>query len=204
MQNREIGFIELPKYLSNERICLSSRRQKKKPGSDYFGLKKSMKTKTLITLAAAIIIFAACNENEDESPSNGTADATIGEAEIAASDSVDFKALIDGGSSKVWMASAFTLAGSTTFTSCRLDDEMTLNSDGTYMYNGGINLCGAEDNQQIKLGTWALDFSEKMLLFDAGTQDEADALVIGLTENEIRLRGAYMSMEVRGVYTAGE
>jgi uncharacterized lipoprotein NlpE involved in copper resistance len=160
--------------------------------------------KVLITLSAAALIFVACNENEDESPANNTAGGTIDETEITAIDSVNFKALVDGGSTRMWMASAFTLAGLTTFTSCRLDDEMTFNSDGTYIYNGGMNLCGAEDNQQMKSGTWEVDFSEKMLRFDAGTQNETAALVIGLSQNEIRLEGSYMAMEVRGVYIAIE
>jgi hypothetical protein len=160
--------------------------------------------KALLTLSAAALIFVACAENEDEGPANMAADTTIGETEITAADSVNFKTLIDGGASKTWMASAFTLAGLTTFTSCRLDDEMVLNADGTYTYDGGVNLCGAEDNQQMKSGTWTLDFSNTMLLFDVGTPNQASALVIGLTENEIRLDGSYMAMEVRGVYTASE
>ena len=39
---------------------------------------------------------------------------------------------------------------------CRLDDEMDINIDGTYLYNGGSSLCGNEDDQRLKtgIGTW--------------------------------------------------
>ncbi len=160
--------------------------------------------KVLLALSVSALIFAGCNESDDDAPSNTATDNTIGEADIIAGDSLEFKTLIDGGDTKMWMASGFTLAGLTTFTDCRLDDEMVLNANGTCMYNGGMNLCGAEDNQQVKSGTWELDFANTTILFDKGTSREEAALVIGLSENEIRLDGTYMFMEVRGIYTASE
>ncbi|MCZ4410221.1 lipocalin family protein [Cryomorphaceae bacterium 1068] len=160
--------------------------------------------KTLMYSVLALFIFAACNESEDEpqDPSNNSQDAAIQEGEVDATDAASFKMMIDAGDEKTWLASAFTLAGQTTFTDCRLDDEMVFNVDGTYIYNGGNDLCGAEDNAQVKSGTWEIDFENRSIIFDKESNNEETAEVIGLSENEIRLQGSYMMMQVRGVYTA--
>jgi len=160
--------------------------------------------KLLISMSATMLIFAACGVNDDEDNTNPSTDNTIGEADIVANDSIEFKTHIDGGTAKIWMASGFTIAGLTTFTECRLDDEFVFNADGTYTYDGGIDLCGAEDNERIKTGIWELDFRNRTILFDKGSSNEEPARVIGLNENEIRVNGSYMTMEVRGIYTASE
>ena len=145
----------------------------------------------------------ACNSEEDEGPmSNPNQDTSIEDGTVSAMDSDQFKALIDGGNEKVWSASAFTLAGQTTFTACRLDDIITFNADSTYVYDGGEQLCGAEDDSFIKTGTWEADFENERIVFDKGTENEEVGEVIGLSEDEIRVKGSYMMMEVRGVYTS--
>ena len=158
--------------------------------------------KLLFVLFSCCLIMGACNSSDNEEP-NSTDDAvTIEEGEIVATDEAEFKSIIDGEGEKIWAASAFTLAGLTTFTDCRLDDSMLFRSDGTYEYNGGRDLCGAEDNAFIKTGTWEVNFDDSTIIFDKGTSNEEVGEVIGMTETEIRLKGAYMMMEVRGIYTS--
>lgn len=152
----------------------------------------------------ALFALTACNESDDEpqDASNGSQVATILDGESDASDAETFKMLIDNGDEKAWSASAFTLAGLNSFQTCRLDDQMVFNSDGTYLYDGGDDLCGDEDNARVKSGTWEIDFENQSVIFDKETTNEETAVVIGLNENEIRLQGSYMMMQVRGVYTA--
>lgn len=73
--------------------------------------------------------------------------------------------------------------------------------DGTYQYSGGSNLCGAEDNRSSRIGNWEIDFSNSKIIFDRGTNNEYQADVIGLNEDELRVVGSYSGMEVRGLYT---
>jgi hypothetical protein len=159
--------------------------------------------KTILLSAFALLVFTACNESDDEpqDPANNSQDVAIQDGEVEATDAVSFKMLIDNDDTKTWSASAFTLAGQTTFTDCRLDDEMVFNADGTYIYNGGTETCGGED-RQAQTGTWEIDFDNLSIIFDKETSHEETAAVLGLSENEIRLQGSYMMMQVRGVYTA--
>lgn len=121
---------------------------------------------------------------------------------VLITDSLDLVKKIAGDNMKSWTASRFTLSGSTLFTSCRLDDIMTFNRDGSYRYDGGNQLCGAEDNRRVKTGNWTTDFEKKTILFDEGTLKEYNADIIGFYDNKLTLRGTYMSMEVRGEYQA--
>jgi len=159
--------------------------------------------KTLLLSTLALLVFAACNESDDEpqDPANNSQDVAIQDGEVEAADATSFQMLIDNSGTKTWSASAFTLAGQTTFSDCRLDDEMVFNADGTYIYNGGAETCGGED-RQAQSGTWETDFDNLTIIFDKETTREETASVIGLNENEIRLKGSYMMMEVRGVYTS--
>lgn len=171
---------------------MNQRKSIMNPTKKYIGL-----------IAGAILLLASCGEDNDEpNQDNTTADVTIESSSIAANDSLELKTNIDGGSSKVWRTSAFTLAGSSSFTSCRLDDEMQFEADGTYMFNGGEQLCGAEDNQTFRQGTWELDFENNQVIFDKETSREVTADLIGSSEDELRLKGSYMMMEVRGIFIA--
>lgn len=159
--------------------------------------------KTIILSAFALLAFSACNESDDEpqDPANNSQDVAIQDGEVEATDAASFKMLIDNDDTKTWSASAFTFAGQTTFTDCRLDDEMVFNADGTYIYNGGAETCGGED-RQAQTGTWEIDFNNLSIIFDKETSREETAVVLGLSENEIRLQGSYMMIQVRGVYTS--
>ncbi|MEM9052540.1 MAG: lipocalin family protein [Bacteroidota bacterium] len=158
--------------------------------------------KYLSLLIGIAVLAVGCNDSEDDEPSTSGSPTqlNIEETEILATDSVSMKNLIDSGAERTWSTSAFTLAGSTAFQSCRLDDEMEFNSDGTYTYRAG-QTCGAEDNQEVRVGTWEVDFDNKTCIFDKGSSREVTATVIGLSEDEIRLSGSYMMMEIRGIFT---
>ena len=77
-------------------------------------------------------------------------------------------------------------------------------SIGTYEYNGGTNLCGAEDDRTSRFGTYQIDFANQRVVFDAGTDNESVATVTGLDENAIVLEGSYLGLSIRGKYLVGE
>ncbi|MBD99327.1 MAG: hypothetical protein CMO34_05745 [Verrucomicrobia bacterium] len=161
-----------------------------------------------ITAILLIVGMLACTvvENEEEVTPNTGSDTEnksgIGNSPVLLADSLDLVSKIAGDNIKVWTSNRFTLSGSTLFTSCRLDDIMTFNRDGSYRYDGGSQLCGAEDNRRIRTGRWTSDFDNKRIIFDKGSSREYTADIIGFSDTELRLRGSYMSMEVRGEYQA--
>lgn len=162
-----------------------------------------MKTYKFTMLIALFIgVLTACSVEEDEPiGTNADGDQVTGvdDGNISATDSANFRMILTDSTSKRWTTSIFTLAGSSNFTNCRLDDIMTFFVDGTYSYDGG-QLCGAEDNQAMRNGTWELDYTNKKVYFDRGSSESHEAEVIGLKDNELRLKGSYMAMEVRGLF----
>jgi hypothetical protein len=149
-------------------------------------------------------MISACEVVDLESPESDLSSdekEQISSSNIKNTDSVSFRMLITGNQNKSWIANDFTLAGSDNLTFCRLDDELKFNADGTYNYDGGSQLCGAEDDSRIKSGTWKVLYSENKILFDEGLSNEYSADIIGLSESEIRLKGNYFTMEVRGKYS---
>lgn len=117
-------------------------------------------------------------------------------------DLTEFETLFHGNSQKVWAGAAFTLAGFNGFQDCRLDDIITVNADGTYSYDGGNNLCGAEDNVRTRTGTWRILNNGDNILFDEGTNRQYEADVVGLVQDTIRLSGDYLGLEINGLYIA--
>jgi len=103
-------------------------------------------------------------------------------------------------SSKIWNAASFTLQGLDGFQQCRLDDVIVFDSDGSYVYDGGEELCGAEDDTIARVGEWTLSSDGTTLTLNQGTSDEFTAQIIGLVEDRIALSTAYMGLEVIGVY----
>lgn len=158
--------------------------------------------KNIFKLLPILILIAACEVVELNSPNNGSNEENelIGNGQIDASDSVTFRRKISGTNDKNWITAEFTLAGSDNLTFCRLDDKMIFNDNGSYTYNGGNTLCGAEDNRRVRTGTWELDYKNHKIIFDRGSSNEYIAEIIGLTDNEIRLKGSYFNLEVRGKY----
>ena len=83
---------------------------------------------------------------------------------------------------------------------CRLDDEMEINPDGTYLYNGGASLCGNEDNQRLRTGTWDMDENLTFVIFDKNQSHEFRANLNFLSDTMIALSGNYQGIPVSGEY----
>lgn len=83
---------------------------------------------------------------------------------------------------------------------CRLDDKMIISGTGNYTYDGGVDLCGNEDNQQLKTGTWDLDEHLQFILFDKGEVHEFRANIDFFAEDKIALSGTWMGVLVSGEY----
>jgi len=152
--------------------------------------------------------FIACevvdlNESDPIQSINGSQPSSqIEAAPIMAADSNEVASILTGNNIKNWSTTRFTLSGSTRMTNCRIDDNMSFFKNGTFRYDGGDILCGAEDSRRIKNGRWAISFDSKTILFREDNGDEYTATIIGLNDKEIRLRGSYFKMEVKGVYTS--
>ena len=114
----------------------------------------------------------------------------------------EFETILSGEDGRVWGGKAFTLAGFNGFQDCRLDDEVTINFDGTYLYDGGRTLCGGEDNRRNRKGTWRITDDGANILFDEGTSIECLANVVGLTQDSLSISGSYAELEVKGLYIA--
>lgn len=112
----------------------------------------------------------------------------------------DFENTLHGGAERAWATNSFTLAGLEGVQDCRLDDVVMIKSDGTYTYDGGDTLCGAEDNVRMRSGTWRLLNGGNNILFDEGTANEYTADVEGLEDNRLVLTGQYIGLLIRGVY----
>ena len=164
-----------------------------------------MKYLKFIPIVALFIL--ACNTVEDDNADvpaaptdvDGNVITTVDPQTIIAMDSINFRTLLTDSVSKRWNTLVFTLAGSNAFTACRLDDIMVMFANGNYTYQGG-QLCGAEDNVAVRNGSWEIDYTNKLIIFDKGTGNQYEAEVIGLDEDELRVKGSYMGMEVRGLY----
>jgi len=121
------------------------------------------KLEPLLGLLWLILFLWACDvvEVDPVSPNNNFDDPVTEDAEVVdigsgtiPQDPVQFATFLHNNSSKVWVAEQFTIAGLSAFQQCRLDDSMVLSSDGTYQYDGGDQLCGAEDDASAKVGAW--------------------------------------------------
>ena len=151
-------------------------------------------------LAVLILLIISCDVVDLEHPAEDTEDMM----EILPStipDSIeDFEYALHGGTERAWSTISFTLAGLEGVQDCRLDDVVSLRSDGTYTYDGGANLCGAEDNVRMRTGTWRLINNGNNILFDEGLSNEYTANVEGLEDNRLVLTGQYIGLVIRGVY----
>lgn len=100
----------------------------------------------------------------------------------------------------VWKAKDFYIGVIPVTQSCRLDDEMILANDGSYTYDGGSTLCGGEDNQTIKQGTWEFDSITSSLIFDKSTSIEYSTDIKQISESSLELKGEYMGIPINGDY----
>lgn len=105
--------------------------------------------------------------------------------------------------SKKWEATGFTMQLIDNFQSCRLDDVLSLNANGTYNYDGGDVLCGAEDNERLKSGIWKLNYEERKLIFDKGTSKEIELYIEEASDTRVIVSSSYMQLKVVGRYEIG-
>lgn len=174
-------------------------------------MKPFIKTQILLT----IIFLSGCNIVELEEAANPVTDGSqeinttqvnLGSRSIPG-ESVAFGQMLHNNDSKVWIANQFSIEGLDAFLDCRLDDTITLFVDGTYMYDGGNNLCGADDNQRMRTGNWTFNFETSSLVFEPGSAEETSATVVTLDNNVLTFTSIYQSQlfgsfDIAGRYTA--
>lgn len=162
-----------------------------------------------------VALFVGCNIVEVEegnspdsnnSPSGTEDQVNLGD-QVLPEDALSLGQLLHNNDSKTWMASQFTIEGVGAFLDCRLDDTITLFSDGTYSYDGGANLCGADDDQRNRTGNWTFSFETLALIFEPGTDEEASATIVTLDEGVFTFTGVYQSnlfgsFDIEGRYTS--
>lgn len=158
-----------------------------------------------VLLICLLGFLASCNLVEIKEGANQETDP-LGTIPSYPSSEAQFTQFFHSNDGHTWLADGFTLAGTSGFLDCRLDDQIILKASstnslvGTYEYNGGTILCGAEDNKTSKFGTYQIDFESKSITFDGGTSNETTATVSGLDETTIVLEGSYLGMTIRGKY----
>lgn len=149
--------------------------------------------KTLLLLPFICVVFFACSESsEDEMMPNDL----IIEAPETAEESIH---AVTGDSLRIWMNESFEL-GVFGDLECRNDDIFTFFNDGTYEYDGGNSLCGDSDNQQIVKGSWELDFENGLIIFDKGTERQAEARYIVLSDDLLHVQGSWNSIGIDARY----
>ncbi len=145
-------------------------------------------------------LVSSCNLTQLESPGSEEGRRSFTEPTTLPETVSGFENQFHGGSEKSWTALSFTLAGLDGLQDCRLDDVMLIRADGTYTYDGGETLCGAEDTEQMRAGTWAVTDEGRSLVFDEGTVREYTVTVNGLEEDIISLSGRYVGLAIKGIY----
>lgn len=152
----------------------------------------------LVLVAATMV---SCELTTLKEPSE-VDQVTIFEPEVFPQTMAEYRAELHGETSKKWTNTTFTLGGMDGFQDCRLDDTININGDGTYTYDGGDILCGAEDNEQSRTGTWEIINGGANIIFDKGTEREYEANVTGLQDNTLAIEGKYLGLTVKGIYSA--
>jgi len=106
--------------------------------------------------------------------------------------------VLTGAGSRSWSVSSFTIENISGFQQCRLDDQIVMNTDGSFAYDGGGLLCGAEDSDQLKSGTWSLDYTTRTLTFVPDIGDQIELYVETLTGQEVVFSTSYIGLDILG------
>ena len=101
-------------------------------------------------------------------------------------DSTKLAIFLYGKTSRKWNVSWFTIEGRSGNLPCRLDDQMTLFSDGSYLYQNISTPCFLGEPMSEK-GKWRLDFFNRKLVFD----DLYEANIVNFGGNKIQLKSVY-------------
>ncbi len=165
-----------------------------------------MKRTTLFTQLTLALVFtsliSACSLVDlDEPGPTAPVDPPLG---LPATAEELLTAIAGTESGRTWSAETFELEGLSGFQLCRLDDTFMFFTDGTYRYDGGEVLCGGEDDQRIKTGTWELDFENSQILFDRETSKEYTATIAAAEGNRMQLLGQVeifgQLLDIEGIY----
>jgi hypothetical protein len=165
---------------------------------------KSLKKISIKFLMCILILISGCDLVSLEEPAsdNDQLNNDIIGPQTIPSNLEDYGRYFHNNSTKTYAAISFTLATLSGLQDCRLDDHMTIYADGRYQYDGGTLLCGAEDSEKLRSGTWVIIENGNALIFDQGTVREYRVNVDGLSESEIALTGGYLGLQIVGVYKA--
>ncbi|WP_420385180.1 lipocalin family protein [Roseivirga sp.] len=154
-------------------------------------------------LALSLILLtslSACSVVDLENGTQNTVESPVGLPATAA----ELNDALVGDGSRIWSAKSFNLEGMVGVQACRLDDTFRFFADGTYRYDGGETLCGGEDSQRIRTGTWQMDFDELTITFDVTTNLQSEAKLIGLSDDTMELSGTVTvfgeNLDIRGIY----
>lgn len=162
-----------------------------------------MKNRTLnyTLIFLSIISVYACNiVSLDESTSTIDNLQSITIVNNFPLNSASLNTILTNQSTKSWTVTGFTIGGSNTFQNCRLGDKIVLNSNGSYSYDGGSQLCGAEDNKKIKSGSWEADFDNRILYFDRGTINEIEVYIETCESSKVIISTRYFGMAILGQF----
>lgn len=152
-----------------------------------------MITRIAILLLSVSLFYSCGNDENEPMPDSLVIDLP---ADVSTGNS-----FLSGENAKSWSNDYFTLEMFGNL-DCRTDDVFTFFSDGTYEYDGGADLCGDSDNQQIRTGTWTLNLIEGKITFDEGSDSEVSATIITLKENKVRLQGSWSTFAIDAMYLA--
>ena len=158
--------------------------------------------KTIMIILVTGVLFSACDVIELNSGIEAPPDNDVIQGpDTTPGDEGQFLEFLHGTESKLWDARGFTIAGISGFQDCRLDDQIEIFADGTYQYDAGNQLCGAEDNQANREGTWSLNFAQGIITFEVDGES-FEALVVGLGTDGIVLNSSYAGLPVAANYQA--
>lgn len=154
----------------------------------------------LIVLTLSLSLAVGCSVIELETPEQLDIASPLGTPATEA----QLLAELTNSDSREWQALTFQLEGLDGFQSCRLDDTSIFFDNGTYRYDGGEVLCGGADDARVKTGLWEVDFDNLAITFDRGTTLESTALISGIEDNRMELRGEVdifgQTLNIQGIY----
>lgn len=153
-----------------------------------------------LLLAVTVILSYSCGIVSLDETTDITNVQSISIVDSFPADETLLNTALTNNSSKSWNVTGFILAGSDLFQNCRLDDTMVLNSNGSYDYDGGNQLCGSEDNIRLKSGTWEVDFGTRTLYFDKNTDNEIEVFIETCEGSTIIISTQYFGMSVLGQF----
>lgn len=155
------------------------------------------KIKWFFIIGIASLVFA-CDSDDTNTTSNS--DDNITELGFLLKSRDSLIVFISGESKKNWETKEFKVSSMSSFQDCRLDDMIEFNKDGTFLYDGGDILCGAEDEKKTVSGSWEILDDNKSIKFVTSDGDTYNGELTGTVDGKLTIKSSYMGMEVKGFY----